>query len=165
MGGMTVTPDRLAGDLGWGLAVMFRAYVKAADAATAGMPGGHRGYQVLCAAARDEPGSQAAMAQRLGIDRTVMTYLLDDLEAAKLVERQPDPADRRSRRVVATAHGREALADLDARFARAEQHLLAGLGPEDQAAFRKLLGTLAARVNDLDPVLTACEAVEDLTAR
>ena len=152
MGGMTVTPDRLAGDLGWGLAVMFRAYVKAADAATAGMPGGHRGYQVLCAAARDEPGSQAAMAQRLGIDRTVMTYLLDDLEAAKLVERQPDPADRRSRRVVATAHGREALADLDARFARAEQHLLACLGPEDQAAFRKLLGALAARVNDLDPV-------------
>jgi hypothetical protein len=33
---MTVTPDRLAGDLGWGLAVVFRAYVKAADAATAG---------------------------------------------------------------------------------------------------------------------------------
>ena len=57
------------------------------------------------------------------------------------------------------------LADLDARFARAEQHLLAGLGPEDQAAFRKLLGALAARVNDLDPVLTACEAVEDITAR
>ncbi|MFY9851750.1 MAG: MarR family transcriptional regulator, partial [Trebonia sp.] len=72
---------------------------------------------------------------------------------------------RRSRRVVATAHGREVLADLDARFAHAEQHLLAGLGPDDQAAFRKLLGALAARVNDLDPVLTACEAVEDLTAR
>jgi DNA-binding MarR family transcriptional regulator len=105
------------------------------------------------------------MAQRLGIDRTVMTYLLDDLEAAKLVERQPDPADRRSRRVAATAHGREVLADLDARFARAEQHLLAGLSPDDQAAFRNLLGALAARVNDLDPVLTACEAVEDLTAR
>jgi DNA-binding MarR family transcriptional regulator len=58
-----------------------------------------------------------------------MTYLLDDLEAAKLVERQPDPADRRSRRVVATAHGREVLADLDARFARAEQHLLPASAP------------------------------------
>ena len=160
-----MTPDRLTSDLGWGLAVVFRAYVKAADAATEGVPGGHRGYQVLCAAARDEPGSQAAMAQRLGIDRTVMTYLLDDLEAARLVERQPDPADRRSRRVVATAHGREVLADLDARFARAEQHLLAGLTADQQAAFRVLLATLAAHANDLDPVLTACEAVEDLTAR
>jgi len=161
---MTVTPDRLTGDLGWGLAVVFRAYVKAADAATEGMPSGHRGYQVLCAAARDEPGSQAALAQRLGIDRTVMTYLLDDLEAANLVERQPDLADRRSRRVVATAHGREVLAERDARLARAEQHLLAGLTPSEQASFRTLLASLAAHANDLDPVLTACEAVEDITA-
>ena len=160
---MTVT--RLAADLGWGLAVVFRAYVKAADAVTEGVPGGHRGYQVLCAAARDEPGSQAAMAQRLGIDRTVMTYLLDDLEGAGLVERQPDPADRRSRRVAATARGRAALDDLDARFARAEQHLLGALGPEDQTVFRKLVGELAAHVNDLDPVATACDAVEDITAR
>jgi DNA-binding MarR family transcriptional regulator len=162
---MTVTPDRLTGDLGWGLAVVFRAYVKAADAATEGMPSGHRGYQVLCAAARDEPGSQAALAQRLGIDRTVMTYLLDDLEAANLVERQPDPADRRSRRVVATKHGREVLAERDARLARAEQHLLASLTPDEQASFRTLLASLAAHANDLDPILTACEAVEDLTAR
>jgi DNA-binding MarR family transcriptional regulator len=172
---VTVTPgklaserppgDRLAGDLGWGLAVVFRAYVKAADAVAEGVPGSHRGYQVLCAAARDEPGSQAAMAQRLGIDRTVMTYLLDDLEAAKLVERQPDPADRRSRRVVATEHGRDVLADLDARFHRAEQHLLASLDPEDQAAFRTLLRDLAAHVNDLDPVATACDAITDITAR
>ena len=160
---MSVT--RLAADLGWGLAVVFRAYVKAADAVTEGVPGGHRGYQVLCAAARDEPGSQAAMAQRLGIDRTVMTYLLDDLEGAGLVERQPDPADRRSRRVAATARGRGVLDDLDARFARAEQHLLGALGPEDQAAFRKLVGELAAHVNDLDPVATACDAVEDIAAR
>jgi DNA-binding MarR family transcriptional regulator len=156
---------RLAADLGWGLAVVFRAYVKAADTATEGVPGGHRGYQVLCAAARDEPGSQAAMAQRLGIDRTVMTYLLDDLEGAGLVERQPDPADRRSRRVVATARGRAVLGDLDARFARAEQHLLAGLDAGQQAAFRTLLGDLATHVNDLDPVATACDAVEDISVR
>src|ERR1700727_324059 len=95
-----VPGDRLADDLGWGLAVVFRAYVKAADAVTDGIPGGHRGYQVLVAAARDESGSQAALAQRLGIDRTVMTYLLDDLEAADLVARQPDPLDPRPRRLI-----------------------------------------------------------------
>ena len=76
--------------------------------------------------------------------------------------RQPDPADRR--RVAATAHGREVLADLDA--LRPRRAAPAGRpGPEDQGAFRKPLGALAARVNDLDPVLTACEAVEDITAR
>jgi DNA-binding MarR family transcriptional regulator len=66
--------------------------------------------------------------------------------------------------VVATAHGREVLAERDTRLARAEQHLLAGLTPDEQASFRALLVTLAAHVNDLDPVLTACEAVEDITA-
>ena len=157
--------DRLADDLGWGLAVVFRAYVKAADAVTDGIPGGHRGYQVLCAAARDEPGSQAAMASRLGIDRTVMTYLLDDLEAAGLVERKPDPRDRRSRRVAATVHGRDVLADRETRFHHAEQHLLAGLPPEDQNSFRALLRTLATHANALDPVATACDAITGLTAR
>jgi DNA-binding MarR family transcriptional regulator len=157
--------DRLADDLGWGLAVVFRAYVKAADAVTDGIPGGHRGYQVLVAAARDESGSQAALAQRLGIDRTVMTYLLDDLEAADLVARQPDPLDRRSRRIVATEHGRDVLADLETRFRHAEQRLLAGLTPDAQPVFRALLRELAAHANALDPVTTACDAVTDLAAR
>jgi DNA-binding MarR family transcriptional regulator len=162
---MSVTTERLAGELGWGLAVVFRGYVKAADAVTEGLPGGHRGYQVLSAAALDEPGSQAALAGRLGIDRTVMTYLLDDLAEAGLVERRQDPCDRRTRLVVATDLGRSVLADLDKRFARAEQHILGGLAPEEQAAFRHLLSSLATHVNCLDPVATACDAVADIGAR
>ena len=89
--------DGLADDLGWGLGTVFRAYVSAAHGAVAGLPGGPRGYQVLSAAAKGAVGSQLALAQHLGIDRTVMTYLLDDLEAANLIERRPDPADRRAR--------------------------------------------------------------------
>jgi DNA-binding MarR family transcriptional regulator len=162
---MSQTSDRLAEELGWGLAVLFRGYVKAADAVTEGLPGGHRGYQVLSAAARDEPGSQAALAARLGIDRTVMTYLLDDLVKADLVERRPDPCDRRTRLVVATDHGRTILAELDKRFWRAEQHILGSLSPEDQAVFRTLLATLATHVDSLDPVVTACDAVVDIGAR
>ncbi|HEX3964835.1 MAG TPA: MarR family transcriptional regulator [Trebonia sp.] len=168
---MSATPeavtsaDRLAGDFGWGLAVLFRGYVKAADAVTEGLPGGHRGYQVLSAAARDEPGSQAALAARLGIDRTVMTYLLDDLVAAGLVERRQDPSDRRTRLVVATKHGRVVLADLEARFALAEQHIMAGLSAADQETFRGLLAVLARHVNDPDPVATACDAVAEIGRR
>jgi DNA-binding MarR family transcriptional regulator len=162
---MTVHSDRLTGDLGWALAVIFRAYVKTADEIAEGVPGGHRGYQVLSAAARDEPGGQAALAQRLGIDRTVMTYLLDDLESARLVERQADPADRSSRRVVATGHGRRVLAGLDERFAEAERHLLSALPSADQVQLRRLLRELAIRANASGPVPTGCDAVEDITAR
>jgi len=155
--------DRLAEDLGWGLAVVFRGFVKAADAVTEGLPGGHRGYQVLSAAAQDEPGSQAALAARLGIDRTVMTYLLDDLVQAGLVERRPDPCDRRTRLVAATDQGRAVLAGLQARLALAEQHILAGLSEQEQATFRALLTATARHVNDPDPVRSACDAVEDIT--
>ena len=101
--GWTAAPSS---DLGWALGVLSRSYVKAVAATFADVPGGPRGYQVLAAAARDEHGSQLALAQHLGVDRTVMTYLLDSLAEAGLIERRPDPADRRARRIVATARGR-----------------------------------------------------------
>ena len=122
--------DALTDDLGWGLGMIFRAYVKAAHAAVADLPGGPRGYQVLSAAAQGTVGSQLALAQHLGVDRTVMTYLLDDLEAASLIERRPDPANRRARRIVATQKGNELLIRLNERLQAAEAHLLAPLGTE-----------------------------------
>src|SRR3954463_6352379 len=89
-------------DLGWALGTVFRRYARAAAKALEGIPGGPRGYQVLAAAAGIEPRRQLSLAHQLGIDRTVMTYLVDDLEQAGVVERKPDPADRRARLIVAT---------------------------------------------------------------
>jgi MarR family transcriptional regulator for hemolysin len=152
----------LDADLGWTLGVVFRAYLRAAAAVTHELPGGPRGYQVLAAAAHDEPGSQSSLAQRLGVDRTVMTYLLDELVDAGLVERQADPADRRSRRVAATEHGQAVLDALDARLREAEELLLAGLGEADRDLLRSLLQRLAAHANALDPVSSACSAAEDI---
>ena len=118
--------------------------LKAVSATFADVPGGPRGYQVLAAAAREEPGSQLALAQHLGVDRTVMTYLLDSLAEAGLVERHPDPADRRARRIVATARGRALLDGLDERLRAAEDQLLAGLDDDaDRQTFRALLQRVA----------------------
>lgn len=154
----------LRSDLGWTLGVVFRAYLKSATAVTGDLPGGHRGYQVLAAAARSAPTSQSAIAQRLGIDRTVMTYLLDDLERAGLLERRPAPADRRTRHIAATTQGRKLLDSLDARLAQAEAHVLAGLPEPDQRTFRSLLQRLADHTNDVDPVADACAIVQDISA-
>jgi DNA-binding MarR family transcriptional regulator len=140
----------LAGDLGWGLGVVLRAYATAAHSAVADLPGGPRGYQILSAAAQGAVGSQLALAQHLGVDRTVMTYLLDDLEAARLIERRPDPADRRARRIVATQLGTELLATLDDRLRAAEAHLLAPLDPETRETFRAQVRLLATRAGALD---------------
>jgi DNA-binding MarR family transcriptional regulator len=147
----------LRDDLGWGLGVLFRSYAKAATAAFAELPGGPRGYQVLATASQGEPGSQLELAHHLGVDRTVMTYLLDDLEGAGLIERRPDPADRRARRILVTALGRERLGDLGQRLRAAEQHVLAGLADDaDRQTFRALLQQLATHANALDPAPGNC---------
>jgi DNA-binding MarR family transcriptional regulator len=151
----------LSSDLGWALGVVFRSYAKSASAAFAELPGGPRGYQVLAAAASGAPGSQLELARHLGIDRTVMTYLLDDLESAGLIERRPDPADRRARRIVATAQGRESLEGLGRRLRDAERHVLAGLQTEaDRAVFRDLLRQLAAHASAIDPGPAACDVAQ-----
>ncbi len=48
-------------DLGFTLGVVFRAFVKASDAAVGDLPGGHRGYQLLTAATQDDPETQTAL--------------------------------------------------------------------------------------------------------
>ena len=152
----------LAGDLGWGLGVLFRAYVTAADQAVADLPGGPRGYQVLSAAAQGKVGSQLALAQHLGVDRTVMTYLLDDLERVGLIERRPDPEDRRARRIVPTAAGLHLLATLDRRLRAVEDRLLAALDEQARERFREQLQVLATRIDAADPVRDPCGLVDDL---
>ena len=146
------------------LGVVFRGYVAAANAAVAELPGGPRGYQVMAAAAHGEIGSQLALAHHLGIDRTVMTYLLDDLEEAGLIERQPDPADRRARRVIVTAKGARLLTALDDRLQTAEAHLLAPLDDAERASLRSQLRAVAVHVNALDPVDSPCTLAEQTNA-
>lgn len=155
----------LDGDLGWALGVLFRRYVKAVDAVVGDIPGGPRGYQVLAVAARATDGEQAAgqraIGEQLGIDRTVLTYLIDDLEKLGLVERRPDPADRRGRLIFATAKGAEVCARRCAALRHVEEHLLAGLG-EDAGRFRDLVFRLAAEAQSADPVTDTCQVIEDL---
>jgi DNA-binding MarR family transcriptional regulator len=152
-------------DLGWALGVVFRAYVKAARSATDGIPGGHRGFQVLtAAAAAGTPSNQRTIATQLGIDRTVMTYLLDDMERARLIARQADPADRRTRLIVATDHGRAVLTKLCRRRDRLEAHILSGLPGTDQATLKALLQRLAGQLNALDPVASTCDVIEDINS-
>ncbi|WP_084959015.1 MarR family winged helix-turn-helix transcriptional regulator [Thermoactinospora rubra] len=159
------TDTGLDADLGWALGTVFRTYVKAADAVISDLPGGPRGYQVLAAAVQDLPANQVAIARQLGIDRTVLTYLIDDLVRLGLVERRPDPADRRNRRVVATERGREVWSQVQARLRHVEEHVLAALG-DDAPAFREMACRLAGALGrGDDPVAETCEAVEELRLR
>jgi len=140
--------SRLDGDFGWQLGSVFRRYAQCASTALAELPGGARGYQVLAAAETGGAGTPLALAARMGVDRTVMTYLLDEIEAAGLVERTPDPADRRARRIGLTAAGAAQLASANKRLRHAEEQLLATLSPDERNTFRQLLSRIAGHSAD-----------------
>ena len=52
------------------------------------------------------PVSQQKLGEQLGIDRTTVVELIDDLEKKGVVERRRNPADRRSYGLHLTARGR-----------------------------------------------------------
>lgn len=162
---MTTAPvDSTDQSLGWPLGVLLRGYEAVVGTELDGLPHRHRGYQVLREVVHGDQPSQLALAVHLGIDRTVMTYLIDDLVAEGLVERRPNPADRRQRKIVATALGETRLAETCTRVAAAEDRVLGALSPVERALFRELLLRVAGGVQDVDaetdPCVVASAALE-----
>jgi DNA-binding MarR family transcriptional regulator len=137
-------------ELGWSLQAMYLGFARSAAGAVARVPGGPRGYQVLVAITTEEPSSQLALAQRLGIDKTAMTYVVDGLEGDGLVERRPDPRDRRIRQVIPTAAGRALLAEARVALRDVEGALMRDLSAQEQAQLRGLLARVALGAGDLE---------------
>ncbi|MGW1711878.1 MarR family winged helix-turn-helix transcriptional regulator [Streptomyces sp. NPDC002156] len=131
-------------ETGVSLLALTRAYLGTVDPILSGLPHGARGYHTLGAVIRGDHPSQLALATWLGIDRSVMTYLLDDLVAAGLVERRQNPADRRQRKIVATALGAQSWTELQSKVLQAEAELLGALDDQERDAVRDLLNRAVA---------------------
>ena len=147
-----------AHDFGWALGTLLRAYLKQAHAAFKDLPGGPRAYQVMSIAASETCETQAAIAERIGLDRTAMTHLIDGLESHKLVRRIPDAEDRRARHVALTARGRTVLAEMTERVEHIERSVLAGLSPADAGQLRTILLQAARLVDNGSNSVDVCPA-------
>ena len=155
------TPASIEAELGWALGTVMRNYLRVAGGALAEVPGGPKGYLVLSSLGTGQPSTQVALAQHLGVDRTMMTYLLDDLEEAGLVERRPDPADRRARRVSLTETGVARLTEFMCGLHNAEDALLEPLDPAERTQLRDLLRRLATAMAPVNP----CQVMEEMKAQ
>ncbi|WP_217551633.1 MarR family winged helix-turn-helix transcriptional regulator [Streptomyces sp. GbtcB6] len=85
-----------------------------------------------------EPLPMRKLAQKLKCEPSNVTGIVDRLEARGLVERRPDPTDRRVKLAAATDEGRRVARDLreGLRFAREP---LAGLSDGERLSLRDLL--------------------------
>ncbi|MEU4032793.1 MarR family winged helix-turn-helix transcriptional regulator [Streptomyces collinus] len=85
-----------------------------------------------------EPLPMRKLAQKLRCEPSNVTGIVDRLESRGLVERRPDPGDRRVKVAAATDEGRGVARELrdGLRFAREP---LAGLSDEERLVLRDLL--------------------------
>ncbi|WP_241245984.1 MarR family winged helix-turn-helix transcriptional regulator [Microbacterium sp. 4R-513] len=132
----------LGTDLSFLLARANALSVAAGNAALAPFGLKVRSFSVLALSVGEVRPTQRDLSEFLRLDPSQVVALVDELEKRKLVERRPDPADRRANVVVATAEGR-ALHDRAASATKAAERSLHGeLGEDD----RRLLAGLLARV-------------------
>jgi DNA-binding MarR family transcriptional regulator len=108
-------------------------------------------YSVLTALATGPTRTQAALATAIRADKTRIIAVLDDLQGRGLIERQPDPVDRRVRLLTITPAGRRAFTRTRAGIRAGEERVLALLPAADRRAFLRALGALS----DVDVVATA----------
>jgi len=84
------------------------------------------------------------LAERLRLTNPTLTGIVDRLENAGMVERTPNPADRRSILINLTEKGAAISAELNAQMLNANQEFLASLSNEEETMLRGLLQRLIA---------------------
>jgi DNA-binding MarR family transcriptional regulator len=147
-----VLPADLSTDLGWLLGQALHGYLTTTQHLLGDFPGGIRGFHVL----RSSAGSgrncnQLEIARTLGVDRTVMVRIVDDLERVGLVERRPDPCDRRARIVTPTETGLRRLDEASDLLRSAEDHILAPLEDNLRPTFADALRQIVDGLLRIDP--------------
>jgi DNA-binding MarR family transcriptional regulator len=88
------------------------------------------------------PSSQQALARRLAVSPTMITQMVDEVEARGLAERRPNPADRRSYLVTLTPDGKRRLTAARRVAGKFAVELAAPIGEEGDRELRALLHKL-----------------------
>ena len=86
-----------------------------------------------------EGAIQQELGATMGIDRSTMVSLIDQLESAGLAKRRPSPTDRRAREIAITPKGRRLLQRARAMIAETEDEVLAGLTAKERGELVGLL--------------------------
>lgn len=98
------------------------------------------------------PSAQVDIARRLRIEGPTMTRMLDALEADGLVERLPDPGDRRTKQLRLTAQGEAVLKEIFAIADELRDRLLDEVPEATIDELNTILGMLSDRLDAGLPV-------------
>jgi DNA-binding MarR family transcriptional regulator len=79
------------------------------------------------------------LGQRTKLDSATLTGILDRLEAMGLVERRPNPADRRAILICLSRKGKKVASDVHRVIEKANRELLADFGVQEERGLKAML--------------------------
>jgi DNA-binding MarR family transcriptional regulator len=96
-------------------------------------------WWVLVELLRDNGQTQSGLAENMELDKATLSSLIDKLETAGFVRRQPDPHDRRVKRVLRTEKVNAILPMLSAAGEALYAQAFAGIEPAERRSLQDLL--------------------------
>lgn len=97
-----------------------------------------------------EGASQARLAELAGVEPMMMVRIVDRMQSQGLLDRRPDPADRRARCVYLTAKARRLLREIWRCVDATRAEMFAGIGRREREAFFRVLERIHANVSALE---------------
>jgi DNA-binding MarR family transcriptional regulator len=95
-----------------------------------------------------QPGeNQGFYAERLEVEPITLCRMVDRLEEASMVERRPDPADRRAWRLHLTDKSRKVVEKLQQRVDSLVEDMLDGLTSTERLEFARLLKVVGTNLS------------------
>ena len=101
---------------------------------------------VLAYLSRQDGMAQSELAAQLDLGKVALGGLVDRLEASGLLERRPDPNDRRVKRVFLTPSGRKVVDKMRKVSAPTNDEILTGVSPKDVRVTVKTLKAIKANM-------------------
>jgi DNA-binding MarR family transcriptional regulator len=96
-----------------------------------------------------QPGeNQGFYAERLEVEPITLCRMVDRLEEASMVERRPDPADRRAWQLHLTDKSRKVVEKLQQRVDSLVEDMLAGLTSAERSEFARLLKVVGSNLSE-----------------
>lgn len=115
--------------------------------------------RVLAVIAREPGINQGQLAERLDVEPITVCRMIDRMEQAGLVERRPDPGDRRARLLYPAAHAEALIAQLRGHGRRLVDAMTAQVSDADRERLVELLHTIRANLLD-DSLFAAMEPID-----
>jgi MarR family transcriptional regulator for hemolysin len=106
--------------------------------------------KVLARLEKNEGVSQARLAELAEVDAMTMVRILDRMEADELLERRPDPADRRARCLYLTAKAKPLVEQIWKLSETTREEVFAGISKNERDLFMTVLERLHDNLSMLE---------------